>query len=235
MQGTRGREHVSHAEVRLISPTVSFGNRVLFTLDLASAEWQDFLISAEDRVRLPFFITIPWGLEFHRYENLVGKVIIRKNVRGTVGVEIQIVPPAPFRRAAEALSRTIGLAIDSWQVTEDGVGATARLIRTRASSAKLKSAVLQLQVEEETLLAYLRAEWPSGPAGLWNGRSAHRTSSFRFRIPQEADQQAEDFFRKELLPQLEQGPSGSLPIPAQTTGTVVDQLPRIVPEPQSDT
>jgi hypothetical protein len=229
LQGTRGREHVAHAEVRLTSPPVSVRHGELFSFDLDATEWRDFLLAAEDRIRLPFCLTIPWGLELPSYLDVAGKVVVDRNTHGAVGVEVRVAPPPLFVRVAGALSRTTGLTMGRWTLTEDRDGAAVQLHRPVASTAQLKSAELQLRLVDEKLIAVLRVEWSGrGLSRLWTGRTAPRTSTFRFPIPHESEEQMDRFFHQELLPHLEQRPSGSLPIPAQTAGADEDQLPRIV-------
>lgn len=234
LRGTRGMEHVSLAEVRLDSPPINTQGDACFTLELDSTRWGDFLVGAGENIRIPFFLTVPWGVGFDVEADLIGKVWVHDKLAASVGVTVRFLPPQLFVHAAEAFARTTGLVVQHWYVTDQGDGAIARLGRTKGNAASLKAAELWLCASEGELHCRLRAEW-SGPklGSLWRGHPPNELS-YRFRLSPESPEVMEHFFRQELLPLLQQRQSGSFPVPAGTTATSEEQLPRIVPEAQAD-
>lgn len=234
LRGTRGVEHVALAEVRLASPPIALQGGATFALELDSTRWEDFYLGADETTRIPFHLTVPWGVGFETEAELAGNVVIRDGLSAGVSVRVRFLPPQPCLQAAEALGRVTGLVVQRWTLDAEEEAVVAQLVRPRGTAPELKSAELRLYYDERGLHCRLFVEWPPARLPTFRVGSGSEQASYRFRLPAGAPAEVESFFGRELLPWLQRRQSGSFPIPTEGGVLREEQLPRIFPEPPAD-
>jgi hypothetical protein len=234
LRGTRGVEHVALAEVRLASPPIALQGGAAFALELDSTRWEDFYLGAEETTRIPFYLTVPWGVGFDAEAELAGKVVIRDGLSAGVSVRVRFLPPETCVQAAEALARVTGLAVQHWTLDAEEEAVVAQLGRPKGTASELKAAELRQYFDERGLHCRLSVEWPAARLPAFRAGSGSDHASYRFRLPAGAAEEVETFFRRELLPWLLRRQSGSFPIPTEGGMVHEEQLPRIPSEPPVD-